>query len=95
MDIEDQALLETLLAWSREHDEDGEKFSRAPFEDMLARDFPRLTDKQRAWAKGLLERYAGGPSTYENLWSSGKVPRGKDVPTPEVLRNLPLKPPGR
>ena len=32
---------------------------------------------------------------YENLVSSGQVPRGKEVPTPEILKNLPLKPPKR
>ena len=34
---------------------------------------------------------------YENLVSSGQVPRGKEVPTPDVLKreNLPLKPPKR
>ena len=30
-----------------------------------------------------------------NLVSSGKVLRGRPVPTPEVLKHLPKKPPGR
>jgi len=28
-------------------------------------------------------------------WWSEKPPRGKEVPTPEVLKNRPLRPPGR
>jgi hypothetical protein len=32
---------------------------------------------------------------YQNLMSSGKAPRGREVPTPAVLLNKPLKPPGR
>jgi hypothetical protein len=71
--------------------------ARAAFEDMqqkLVR-FP-LTPKQRAWAEAVLrgDRYEGEDECL-NLWSSGKVPKGRDVPTPPVLQNLPLKPPGR
>ena len=51
-----------------------------------------LSAKQRDWAKRVLERHE---PTYENLVSSGKVPRGREVPTPLALQNLPLKPPGR
>jgi hypothetical protein len=35
-----------------------------------------------------------GPRTL-NMVSSGMCPRGKEVPTPDALRHLPLKPPGR
>lgn len=49
-----------------------------------------LTDKQRKWAQSLC-----GTETYENLVSEGKVPRGKEVPTPAILQIRPLKPPGR
>lgn len=52
----------------------------------------RLTEKQRAWAKGVLERASGEPE-YLNLASSGKLCRGREVETPEVLKNLPKSPP--
>lgn len=55
----------------------------------------RLTDKQRAWVRNVLGDKA--EPEYENLVSSGKVPRGVHVESPPVLRreNLPLRPPGR
>ena len=49
-----------------------------------------LSSKQRAWIKK-----ATGVEDYKNLYSSGKVPRGREVPLPPALQNLPLKPPGR
>jgi hypothetical protein len=49
-----------------------------------------LTDKQRKWAESLV-----GAETYENLYSAGKVPRGREVAPPAVLLNRPLRPPGR
>lgn len=69
---------------------------RAAFEDMAEYmadgDWRRLSEKQRAWAKGLLDE-----PEYKNLVSSGLVPRGRPVPTPPVLQrqNLPLRPPKR
>jgi hypothetical protein len=51
-----------------------------------------LSGKQRDWVKQVAERFA---PTYENLVSSGKVPRGAEVPEPEVLKHRPLKPPPR
>ena len=53
-----------------------------------------LTQAQRKWAKGVKERAMEAPE-YLNEWSSGKVPRGKEVPTPAVLQNLPKSPPPR
>jgi hypothetical protein len=91
---EDEKLLRDLLAWSADHDPDGEKFSPKPFEEMLSRGFG-LSPKQRAWAKGLLERFAEKDPTYENLVSRGMVLRGREVETPAVLKNLPKKPPVR
>jgi hypothetical protein len=44
----------------------------------------------KKWALGLLDR-----PQYENLFSSGKLAIGRPVPTPEVLKHKPLKPPGR
>jgi hypothetical protein len=52
-----------------------------------------LTEKQRAWAADVADQ-----PLYVNLHSSGKVPDGlglSRVKTPEVLKNLPKKPPRR
>jgi hypothetical protein len=54
--------------------------------------FQQLTDKQRTWVTEVHERIV---PTYANLVSRGLVPRGKEVPEPEVLKNRPLKPPQR
>ena len=54
----------------------------------------KLTEKQRAWGKNVLERATDNPE-YLNLASSGKLCRGREVETPEVLKNLPKVPPGR
>jgi hypothetical protein len=53
-----------------------------------------LSEKQRGWLLGAHEKLFAAPQ-YENLVSSGRVPRGREVPTPAVLLNLPKKPPGR
>ena len=53
--------------------------------------FKMLTAKQYAWVIRELEHLE--PS-YENLFSSGKVPRGAEVPTPKALQFLPKRPPG-
>lgn len=55
-----------------------------------------LTDRQRGWVRGVYEKLFDEPQ-YDNLWSSGKVPKGNygKTPTPEVLLKRPLKPPGR
>lgn len=52
----------------------------------------KLSAKQRQFAMTVL-----GEPDYENLVSSGKAPRGREVETPDVLKphNLPKKPPGR
>lgn len=68
--------------------------AREAFEDMLEKlevgVRAVLTKKQRDWVTTMLDE----PGEYENLISSGKAPRGKEVPTPAVLRNRPLRPPG-
>jgi hypothetical protein len=73
---------------------------RTAFEDMQHKiDDRPLTKKQRDWAKAVLNGDKFEPDADEclNLWSSGKVPRGREVPDPPMLRreNLPLKPPRR
>jgi hypothetical protein len=55
-----------------------------------------LSVKQHQWIAGFYEKHFDVPH-YENLASSGKLLRGREVATPECLKreNLPLKPPGR
>jgi len=54
--------------------------------------YHQLTDRQRQWVTAVHERLV---PAYENLVSRGLVPRGREVPEPEVLKNRPLKPPTR
>jgi hypothetical protein len=69
------------------------------FVDMLAslKDGRResLTDSQREWVGNVLDKHGGEEPEYMNLFSSGKAPPGKPVPTPAVLQHRPLKPPPR
>ncbi len=55
--------------------------------------YASLMRKQREWVIEVAARI--GSIGYENLVSSGGVPIGRPVETPQVLRNLPMKPPGR
>jgi predicted nuclease with TOPRIM domain len=68
------------------------------FKDMLHRmetgRLLKLTLLQRNYLNDLHERLVAEPG-YENLVSSGLVPRGKEVEKPDVLKKLPLRPPGR
>jgi hypothetical protein len=52
--------------------------------------FHQLTDKQRDWVETVHQRLV---TTYENLVSRGLIPRGREVPTPAILQNLPKRPP--
>jgi hypothetical protein len=54
--------------------------------------FQMLTTKQREWVTTVHERIV---PAYANLVSRGLVPRGREVETPAVLRNLPKRPPQR
>jgi hypothetical protein len=78
-------------------DENMEKHAKA-FRDMLYRmetgRLQVLSPTQRSYMKDMHERLVGEPE-YELLVSRGLVSRGKEVPTPAVLQNLPKKPPGR
>jgi len=68
------------------------------FGDMLDRmengKLLTLTERQRAFVKGVHGRYYKGEG-YRNDWSAGRVEKGREVPLPEVLRVLPKKPPTR
>jgi hypothetical protein len=51
-----------------------------------------LSEKQEAWVRRCLGEEVVQP---DNRFSRGAIPRGRHVPTPEVLKNLPKFPPGR
>lgn len=69
--------------------------AREAFEDMRAKGHD-LKPNQRAWLQASLDgQNYEPPAEYENISSSGRMVRGREVPTPEVLRNLPKRPPGR
>lgn len=54
----------------------------------------RLSAKQSTWLSAVAKRLdVVEPAA--NLVSRGLVPRGAEVPTPPILLNRPLKPPGR
>ena len=93
IDLSDAALLTKLLS---EHDEELSENEREAFSDMADRLVEnlhwKLLKKQREWAERVYERLV---PQYENLVSSGSVPRGREVPDPPALRHRPLKPPGR
>ena len=88
---EDEKMLRGLLATCPDVDEE-ERFNARAFQDMLDRGYA-LSDKQRQWVRGVYEKIFDEPQCL-NLWSSGRVPRGREVPTPAVLQNLPKRPPG-
>lgn len=73
--------------------------NRADFEDMADRleDVSRrdyqsmLSAKQRGYVTDVLDKFE---PQYSNDVSAGRVPLGRPVLTPDVLKKLPLKPPG-
>lgn len=87
---EDVELLRTVLA-NRLEDEQHEAFS-SMLEELVEGRRERLSGKQRSWVRDVLEEHI---PQYENLVSSGKVPRGREVETPPALRNLPKRPPSK
>ncbi len=96
MNAEDARILREVLTAFEVLDEDDRHYdirARVAFDFMLSRG-RELSEKQRAWVLGVHERLCGTPH-YENSWSAGQVPRGREVETPSVLRQLPKRPPGR
>ena len=88
-------MLDRLLAESSRRDEaDAPNPIPAAFIDMRNRaaNGVGLSPKQTAWIRGIYDRVFDEP-TYENLVSAGKVPAGRPVESPDVLKNLPKKPP--
>jgi hypothetical protein len=86
-------LLNTLLDEHNDELTGGEMEAFASMRyDMTAYNQEELTSAQRVWVKLVYDRIV---PEYANLVSSGAVPRGREVPTPDVLLNLPKKPPRR
>ena len=86
---QDIKLLKRVIKHLEERGEDAEHFANMLLGLEEGR-WNNLTAKQKKWAQDTLDE-----PEYENLVSSGKAPRGREVPTPAILRNRPLKPPGR
>jgi hypothetical protein len=88
----DRAIITALLA-----DDRLTYAERDAFEGMSRRleRWSNLTPPQRQWATDVYERLELDSDEAANLYSTGQAPKGKPVATPEVLRRLPLKPPGR
>lgn len=53
-----------------------------------------LSDKQLQWLHSVALRLDITEPCH-NLMSDGQIPRGAEVPTPAILLNRPLKPPGK
>lgn len=92
LDEQDARMLREVLAETPDEDEETRYNARA-FRSMLNEN-RALTPAQKWWVRGVHERIIGTPN-YENLISTGRAPRGREVPTPPVLQNLPKRPPGR
>lgn len=92
-----RAVQQAAYEWDDERTEAMES-TLAAFAEMLYKlehgQRSELTPKQRDWLKGVYEDVCGDPQ-YRNDWSAGRVPEGRPVETPAVLRSLPLKPPSR
>ena len=90
-DMADQDLLEKTAGYLKEGDSD-----RGIFLGWLAqfklKERKGLSPNQRLWVNNVLDRYE---PRVANLVSRGLVPRGREVETPLVLRELPKRPPSR
>jgi hypothetical protein len=87
--LDDRTLLRLLL---QDFGDDVSSEERDAFDGMLrttvrsSMSLVPLTQKQRAWAEEVARRVVP--------FDSNEVPRGKEVATPAVLKNLPKRPPG-
>jgi hypothetical protein len=81
--LADRALVDKLLADDELTDQEREAFQRWRDQGWDL----RLTRQQRTWAEEVALRLMPIPADV--------VPRGREVETPEVLRNLPKRPPPR
>lgn len=93
--VGDLALLQALC----KNDERLSPAEDEAFWDMKARvesgKIEKLSHAQREWASDVYRRLELDAEETLNLYSSGSVPTGAHVAVPEVLRNLPKKPPRR
>jgi len=95
----DLALLQQLL----DHSDRLRVGEADVFSSMLAkldtahseRRYAKLTDAQRHWVTDAANRLELEDPHDDPRERNRDVPRGKEVPTPVVLRNLPKAPPGR
>ena len=96
--VADASMLRQVIGHLEAQNLDEPSMELEAFQDMLSRmkkNGRALSEKQRAWLRRTAERYGVTDERELNLVSRGLVPRGRDVPTPPALRNLPKKPPGR
>lgn len=94
---DDLTLLRRCLDWAGANEDEAEdRFNVGAFRGMLERvqHGRALSHDQRIWVQDVIDKLFGEP-VYRNEWSAGQILKGRDVPTPAVLRNLPLKPPTR
>lgn len=89
--MDDGTLLEVVLESGELSETETHAFAdmKAGLEnyEMEAGEVGRLSKRQRAWLEEVGRRVV--PIRAED------APRGREVPTPEVLKNLPKRPPGR
>jgi hypothetical protein len=90
-DISDRKLLQKTLEAMSATDSSRETFE-GWLDEIESGQRKAISPKQRAWVNNVLDEYEPRAA---NLVSRGLVPRGREVETPEVLKVLPLKPPGR
>ena len=81
--MSDEALIRALMADDELTDQEREAFQRWRDQGWDI----RLTRQQRTWAEEVMLRLMPIPTA--------SVPEGRPVDTPEVLRNLPKRPPTR
>jgi len=89
---QDVELLKKLLDdhWHELREGEGNAFG--DMLDALEGGQGELTDKQRSWAREVGER-VGAVIEYENLMSTGRAPRGREVEL--MVKDKPLRPPQR
>jgi hypothetical protein len=88
--INDDKLLRRALRIKRLTPKELEMFEKW-FSDIDSGRRASLSERERIWVNDVVDREE---PRYANLVSRGLVPRGKEVETPAILRDLPMKPPG-
>lgn len=84
-DLNDTEILDLLCACDSDADVTVDEFVAFSSMRNAGRGHIFLTKRQRAWAEAVAKRIVP--------FDSRDVPRGREVPTPEVLRVLPKRPP--